>query len=489
MKRSISEGDLSSSSKKSKHRESEDLESDLAPPPIRCSISDGEETDTDHDAEYPIDVVNLESAMVNPPPNISPAVRVFKLNLVINKPDPKVYLDEAWKFLKPSAHMKRTLTISASLRFTKGMWGIYISTTLESLAVHCNDDDDDDPSLLLLPLEKFWLEYGEKFKLICSIGGVQGRIKFLERKVWDLGFELLPTKLFLASQVRDKVRTSVLLLITDQRQVCYNLSLLKNLMLMLNGSVSRELRFLEKPFLDSTAEFYAAEAKQVLEQSSGLPHYLKHIDVPFLLFPTYVGCCVNVYFPLSSSTLELLGVHACAILEKGFEKLMDERPWEALRMMCGHAHCRRQTNERYLLQPVGYIIDVTTWFQRHGTSIDMEVLFREWPNVLTLLAGLIVIKTLIITALGPRVGLTLQESVRIGFLLSQGGEFAFVVFSLANRLGVLPLELNKLLIIVVVLSMALTPTLNQLGRKAADFILDVKKSCIQHVAFDIVCGN
>ncbi|KAL1196378.1 K(+) efflux antiporter 3 [Cardamine amara subsp. amara] len=110
------------------------------------------------------------------------------------------------------------------------------------------------------------------------------------------------------------------------------------------------------------------------------------------------------------------------------------------------------------------------FFVTTGTSIDMEVLFREWPNVLSLLGGLIVIKTLIITALGPRVGLTLQESVRIGFLLSQGGEFAFVVFSLANRLGVLPNELNKLLIIVVVLSMALTPTLNQLGRRAADFL-------------------
>ena len=34
----------------------------------------------------------------------------------------------------------------------------------------------------------------------------------------------------------------------------------------------------------------------------------------------------------------------------------------------------------------------------------------------------------------------------------------------------LPLELNKLLIIVVVLSMALTPLLNDLGRKAAEFI-------------------
>ncbi|CAI0448611.1 unnamed protein product [Linum tenue] len=112
------------------------------------------------------------------------------------------------------------------------------------------------------------------------------------------------------------------------------------------------------------------------------------------------------------------------------------------------------------------------FFVTTGTSIDMELLLREWPNVLSLLGGLIVIKTLIITAIGPRVGLTLQESVRIGLLLSQGGEFAFVVFSLANRLGVLPLELNKLLIIVVVLSMALTPWLNDLGRRAADFIED-----------------
>ncbi|PKI47695.1 hypothetical protein CRG98_031914 [Punica granatum] len=73
------------------------------------------------------------------------------------------------------------------------------------------------------------------------------------------------------------------------------------------------------------------------------------------------------------------------------------------------------------------------FFVTTGTSIDMQLLIREWPNVLALLGGLIVIKTLIITTIGPRVGLTLQESVRIGLLLSQGGEFGFVVFSLANR--------------------------------------------------------
>lgn len=43
-------------------------------------------------------------------------------------------------------------------------------------------------------------------------------------------------------------------------------------------------------------------------------------------------------------------------------------------------------------------------------------------------------------------------------------------FFLVCRLGVLPLELNKLLIIVVVLSMALTPFLNEVGKRAAEFI-------------------
>ncbi|KAI8532510.1 hypothetical protein RHMOL_Rhmol11G0219800 [Rhododendron molle] len=127
------------------------------------------------------------------------------------------------------------------------------------------------------------------------------------------------------------------------------------------------------------------------------------------------------------------------------------------------------------------------FFVTTGTSIDTQLLFREWPNVLSLLAGLIVIKTLIITAIGPRVGLTLQESLRIGLLLSQGGEFGFVVFSLANRLGVLPLELNKLLIIVVVLSMALTPFLNDFGRTAADFIgekFDLEEKPADTVNFD-----
>ena len=110
------------------------------------------------------------------------------------------------------------------------------------------------------------------------------------------------------------------------------------------------------------------------------------------------------------------------------------------------------------------------FFVTTGTSINVDLLVREWPNVLGLLAGLITLKTAIVTAAGPLVGLSRAESVRTGLLVGQGGEFAFVVFSLANQLGVLPSDLNQLLIIVVVLSMALTPVLAEAGKVAYEAV-------------------
>ncbi|KAG5014945.1 hypothetical protein JHK85_021081 [Glycine max] len=184
--------------------------------------------------------------------------------------------------------------------------------------------------------------------------------------------------------------------------------------------------------------------------------------------------------------LGLLSLGAKYILRRVFEVVADTRSSEAFVALClltvagtsllgaflaGAilAETNFRTQIEADIRPFRGLL-LGLFFLTTGTSIDMQLLLREWPNVLSLLGGLIVIKTLIITAIGPRVGLTLKESVRIGLLLSQGGEFGFVVFSLANRLGVLPLELNKLLIIVVVLSMALTPFLNEAGRRAASFI-------------------
>ena len=55
----------------------------------------------------------------------------------------------------------------------------------------------------------------------------------------------------------------------------------------------------------------------------------------------------------------------------------------------------------------------------------------------------------------------------MALLLAGGGEFAFVVFKLAEDLGVLPDQLQKLLTASVIISMALTPLLGELAEFVA----------------------
>ncbi|KAI8466111.1 MAG: Sodium/hydrogen exchanger family-domain-containing protein [Monoraphidium minutum] len=103
-----------------------------------------------------------------------------------------------------------------------------------------------------------------------------------------------------------------------------------------------------------------------------------------------------------------------------------------------------------------------------GSSIDFDVFRANWDVCLWMLAGLLSIKAGVNIALGPLFGLTRGESIRTGFMLAQGGEFAFVLLSLALELDVLPASLNQILIIVVVMSMALTPGLAEAGKAIAN---------------------
>lgn len=74
---------------------------------------------------------------------------------------------------------------------------------------------------------------------------------------------------------------------------------------------------------------------------------------------------------------------------------------------------------------------------------------------------------------------------------AQGGEFAFVLLALANRLDILPTELNKVLIIVVVLSMALTPVLAEAGKQAGKWVAarDGEGGCWGRSGFGVQGGG
>ncbi|MGB3308570.1 MAG: glutathione-regulated potassium-efflux system protein KefC [Nodosilinea sp.] len=92
-----------------------------------------------------------------------------------------------------------------------------------------------------------------------------------------------------------------------------------------------------------------------------------------------------------------------------------------------------------------------------GASIDFNVLARQPLLILGLVAGLMLLKGLVLFALGRFFKQSLSQNLLFALALAQGGEFCFVLFSFAEQSRVLPSSLTAPLVVVVALSMALTP--------------------------------
>ena len=105
------------------------------------------------------------------------------------------------------------------------------------------------------------------------------------------------------------------------------------------------------------------------------------------------------------------------------------------------------------------------FFVAVGMSANLG-LFRSEPlTLLALTAGFLVIKVLAITALGRLARLRRGAAWRLGFALPAGGEFAFVLFTLAASQQILEPRVADLLVLAVTLSMMLGPLL-QLSHEA-----------------------
>lgn len=97
------------------------------------------------------------------------------------------------------------------------------------------------------------------------------------------------------------------------------------------------------------------------------------------------------------------------------------------------------------------------FFMAVGMSTDMNRLIHEPLLIIGGAIGLMTLKFTVLVLIGKWVGNPWHTSIRLGVSLAQGGEFAFVLFSSATSLHLLPTELSDRLILIVTLSMALTP--------------------------------
>jgi CPA2 family monovalent cation:H+ antiporter-2/glutathione-regulated potassium-efflux system protein KefB len=94
-----------------------------------------------------------------------------------------------------------------------------------------------------------------------------------------------------------------------------------------------------------------------------------------------------------------------------------------------------------------------------GASIDFLLVVDQPLTIAGMVVGLMVVKFLVLMVLGTFFRLALDQNLLFAFLLSQAGEFAFVLLSFATRSGVVPQDASNLLVVVVSVSMATTPLL------------------------------
>jgi CPA2 family monovalent cation:H+ antiporter-2 len=99
-----------------------------------------------------------------------------------------------------------------------------------------------------------------------------------------------------------------------------------------------------------------------------------------------------------------------------------------------------------------------------GTGLDVRSLISNPLAILLVTAGMLALQAMIIFALARAFGIARSASIETAALLAPGGEFGFVILTLALGYGLINSEETDILLTAVSLTMALIPAMAKLGR-------------------------
>lgn len=123
-------------------------------------------------------------------------------------------------------------------------------------------------------------------------------------------------------------------------------------------------------------------------------------------------------------------------------------------IMLAESHYRHQI-EADILPFRGILLGL--FFMTVGMGIDFSLLWERLADILLLTWGLMTLKCLVVYALSRIMRARHDIALQNGALLSQSGEFGFVLFGFAAASGVLEKQLGDILTLVIALTMVLTP--------------------------------
>ena len=120
----------------------------------------------------------------------------------------------------------------------------------------------------------------------------------------------------------------------------------------------------------------------------------------------------------------------------------------------------------HLISPIRAIL-LSVFFVRVGCAISLQFVVKEFKTLVTMVAGLVMIKSMVISGACSLLGKELAVSRKCGLLNAQGGEFAFVALAIAENYGLLPPRVTQMLLTTVAISMAITPFLAEIAEKTS----------------------
>ncbi|KTA78522.1 monovalent cation:proton antiporter family protein [Aeromonas salmonicida] len=138
-------------------------------------------------------------------------------------------------------------------------------------------------------------------------------------------------------------------------------------------------------------------------------------------------------------------------------------------MMLGESHYRHQLEVD--IRPFRDVL-MGLFFITIGMTMDWQLVALAWWQVILCVFGLILIKSLLVLLAGGLMGERKRDAMAAGIMLSQVGEFGFVLLALANHHALLEHQLVSLLIGIGVISIAMTPWLVQKAHGLARSLTD-----------------
>ncbi|GKU92578.1 hypothetical protein SLEP1_g6287 [Rubroshorea leprosula] len=210
----------------------------------------------------------------------------------------------------------------------------HISSALKSLV-----GQSPDLGVFLALVEKCWQDLCDQMLMIRGIALYLDRTYVKQtpnvRSLWDMGLQLFRKYLSLSAEVEHKTVTGLLRMIERERSGEAVERTLLNHLLKMFTALGIYLESFEKPFLECTSEFYAAEGMKFMQQYD-VPDYLKHVEIR--LHEEHERCLLyldaSTRKPLiATAEKQLLERHIPAILDKGFTTLMDGHRIEDLQRM------------------------------------------------------------------------------------------------------------------------------------------------------------